>query len=368
MFAIDGETVTGLKHLSGIVGMFARRVHRALRSARRKERATTTREDHTMQLKKTGLWSVTAALALLTIAGCGTIQAFGSKAVGPVLATVNRQAITGPQWQQSMDAIALLSGQAIPSVSAATKKKQVQELMQWSAIEQWALSHHLITNAKANSAAKAAVSSIEQQAGSAATLKSQLKSYHLTLAEFSNFMVSQEKLQAAYTYATKGVKPPTAAAEKTFYKANGSFFAVPATDEVRAILVKSKSTAQSLESEITSGTAKFAVLAKKYSLDKTSASSGGELGSLTLSSSTNGLPTSFTAEMKTLKAGQYGIADTSKGYYLMEVQKVNPASEQSFASVKSEIAAQLQTTNDGTVFNAFGKKILAKAKTHLYLK
>jgi parvulin-like peptidyl-prolyl isomerase len=313
-----------------------------------------------MPIAKKGLWGATTVLALFAIAGCGADPA------AQALATVNGQAITAPQWKQSMEAVALLSGESVPSVTAATKKAQVKELMQWSAVEQWALSHHLITKAKALSDAKAAVSSIEKEAGTTAELKDELKSYHLTLPEFSNFMVDQEMLEAAYTHVTKSVKAPTTAAEKSFYKSNGTLFAEPATDEVRAILVKTDAEATTIEQEITSGADSFATLAKKDSLDKTSAKSGGDLGTLTLTS--NGYPPKFTAEMKSLKAGQYGIADTVNGYYVMEVEKVNPASEESFSSVKSEIESQLEETDDSDAFTSFGEKVLAKAKTHLYLK
>ena len=317
-----------------------------------------------MQFARKSLLGATTALSLVTIAGCGIASAATNASA---LATVNGQAITGPQWKQSMEAISLLSGQPIPKVTLASKKRQVQELMQWSAVEQWAISHHLITLPKARSMAKGAIATIEKQAGSKATLVKQLKSYHLTLSEFTSFMVNQEKLEAAYTYSTKSLKPPPVAQEKAFYKANGSYFAVPATDQVRAILVKSDTQAKTLESDITSGSAKFSALAKKYSLDKTSAKAGGSLGSLTLSS-TNGLPATFTQVMKTLKAGQYGIAKTSSGYYLMQVQKVNPASEQSFTSVKSQIASSLQQTDASAAFTKFGTKILAHDKSHLNLK
>ncbi len=314
-----------------------------------------------MRMAQKSLWGVTTALALLAIAGCG------AEAAGPVLATVNNQSITGPQWKQSMDAIALMQGVAIPSVTKASKLAQVKELMQWSALEQWAVSDHLITHPKAQSMANTAVKDIEKQAGSTSALKSQLKTYHLTLPEFSSFMVNQELLEAAYTHVTKGIKPPTLAEDKAFYKANGSAFAVAATDKVRAILVKSKATAKTIESEITSGADKFATLAKKDSLDKSTASSGGELGDLTLTSSNN-LPANFTKEMKSLKAGQYGIADTPSGYYVMEVQKVNPASEESFSSVKSQIVSSLEQTAAGDAFTKFGNKLLAKDKTHINIK
>ncbi|MCL5065691.1 MAG: hypothetical protein M1600_11575 [Firmicutes bacterium] len=205
-----------------------------------------------MQFARKSLLGATAAFSLVAIAACGIASAATNASV---LATVNGQPITGSQWKQSMEAISLLSGQPISKVTLSSKKRQVKELMQWSAVEQWAISHHLITLPKAQSMAKGAITAIEKQAGSQATLVKQLTSYHLTLAEFTSFMVDQEKLEAVYTYTTKSLKPPTVAAEKAFYKANGSYFAVPATDQVRAILVKSDTQAKTLESDITSGSA-----------------------------------------------------------------------------------------------------------------
>ncbi len=316
-----------------------------------------------MRFGRRAVWGATTGAVLLVVAGCGAVSA---DAHG--LATVNGHAITSADWKQSIEAISLMTtGKPMPKVTAAAKKREIQQLMQWAAVEQWAISHHLTTKAQAEKKAHQSIATIEKQAGGTKALQTRLKGWHLTLPEFYHFAVGQEILQVAYVHVSKGVKPPTATQVKKFYQSNSSLFTSPATDTVRAILVKSKTQADKLLTELKGGHANFAALAKQYSLDKTSAKAGGELGALPLNAA-NGFPTSFTSEMKALKAGQYGIADTSKGYYVMQVQKVSPSSEQPLSAVKSTIQSQLQLASGNKAFAAFSQKTLKAAKAHLYFK
>ncbi len=315
-----------------------------------------------MRFERRVVWGATTGVLLLAAVGCGV-----ASATSHALATVNGHAITDAEWKQSIEAISLMTGQPMPKITASAKKRQIQQLMQWVAVEQWAVSHHLITRSHADTKAHQSITAIEKQAGGTSALKAQLKTYHLTLPQFYRFAVGQEMLQAAYGQVSKGVKPPSAAAVKHYYQSNQRFFENPATDTVRAIVVKSKTQAHSLLTELQAGHANFAALAKQYSLDKTSAKAGGELGPLPLNA-TNGFPASFTTEMKALKAGQYGIADTPQGYYVMQVQKISPASVRPFSSVKSTIQSQLQLVAANQAFAAFSQKTLKAAKTHLAFK
>ncbi len=301
------------------------------------------------------------ALALgIGVAGCGP----AANPSAAVLATVNGQAITNAAWQQTVDGLGLLSGQKLPT-DKADKKSQVEQLMVWSAVEQWTLGHHLITRQKAAKEAQGLVTELESASGGKTGLIAQLKSYGLTLTQFQSFLTDQQILQTAFNKETAHVAPPSAAVVKQYYQQNASLFAQPQSDQVRIILVKTKTLATQLEARLQHG-ASFAALATQYSLDKTSAKNGGQVGSVPISTS-SGLPTGFLSVLSGLKTGQYGIAGTSSGYYVIQVEKITPPSEQPLSAVQSSIVSQLEASAKNQAFQTWGAKVEHQMKTHLYL-
>ena len=313
-----------------------------------------------------GLAAVVAGGMVLALAACGASAQAGS----PPVATVGHDTITKQDWLSTIKSLGLLNGSPLSTTQSA-EYSQVKQLMVWSAVEQYVLAHHWTSNAQAAKQAATALSQIEKQAGSKTALVKQLNTQGLTLANFSSFLTSQEILQAAYARVTKNVKQPTATAIQTYYNQNKSSFVQPATDTVQAILVKTNAQALSLEAELQAGKAQFAALAKADSLDKTSAANGGQMGPIPTSVTTaaaSGIPTAFVTEMDTLKTGQYGIASTSSGYYLMQVTAVTPQSTQSFSSVKSQIASQLLSTAQSNTFQSFGQQQLNKMSHSIKIK
>ncbi len=305
-----------------------------------------------------GLAAVMAVGLVTALAACGT----SAQASSPAVATVGHDTITKQDWLSTIKSLGMLNGSPL-STNKAAEYSQVKQLMVWSAVEQYVLAHHWSTTAQANKQASTALGQIEKQAGSKAALVKRLKSQGLTMANFSSFLTSQEILQAAYGRVTKNVPKPTAAAVQKYYSQNKSSFVQPATDTVQAILVKTKAQATSLETELKAGKAKFAALAKADSLDKASAANGGQMGPIPKSVTTaaaSGIPSAFVTVMDTLKVGQYGIASTPSGYYLMQVTAVTPASTQSFSTVKSQIASQLLSTSQSNAFQSFGMQQLKK--------
>jgi len=321
--------------------------------------------DQVAKTMSKGLVGVMAAGLLALLAACGSTQASS-----PTVATVGHDTITKQEWLTTVKSLGLLNGSPL-STDKSAEYSQVQQIMVWSAVQQYALSHHWITNAKANHQAATALSEIEKEAGGKSALVKQLKTQDLTLADFSSFLSGQELLQAAYNRVTKSVKDPSTAAVKSYYQQNASSFTQPATDTVQAILVKTKAEALSLEAELEAGKATFSALAKADSLDKTTSADGGQMGAVPTNpteATADGVPSQFVTVMDTLKANQYGIADTSAGYYLMQVTKVTPASVESFASVKSQILSQLLDTAKSNRFQSFGEKQLKKLPHQITVK
>lgn len=294
------------------------------------------------------------------IAGCGQ-----TAAAPKPLAVVNGQAITNADWQTTVNALDLLNNTSLPTTTAA-KKSQVQQMMIWAAIEQWALKTHVITHASAANKAKAFLTQVQGGTGGQKGFAKLLKSHHLSATQFQAFMTDQMIIQAAFTKQTASIKSVSASAAQTYYNQNTAQFAQPASDKLRIILVAKQAEAQSLLNQLKSG-GNFAALAKKYSLDKASAASGGSIGSVPQGSG-SGLPSQISTVMDSLKAGQYGIAHTSQGYFVMQVQSITPATTTPFSAVKTQIETQLLQQKQNQVFQAFGQKLESHDKVHLYVK
>jgi parvulin-like peptidyl-prolyl isomerase len=297
-----------------------------------------------------------------SLSGCGLFGAGNSS--DPVLATVNGQAITNSSWLQSIDGLGVLQGQKL-STTTANKKSQVKQLMIWSAVEQWTLAHHLITKKTAQQQAQKLLTQLETSAGSKATLTHDLKGYGLTLPQFSSFLTQQQILQVAFNKETAHVPVPSVTAEQQFYNQNKTQFMNPQSDQVQVILVKSQTEASSIEAQLKGG-ANFATLAKKDSIDPSKAQ-GGELGNVPVSTQ-SGMPTNFVNVMSGLKAGQYGVASTPSGYYVMQVQKVNPPAEQAFTAVEASIKTYLQNNSKNQAFQSWGTRIEKQYKTQFLMK
>ncbi|MCL5116947.1 MAG: peptidylprolyl isomerase [Firmicutes bacterium] len=293
------------------------------------------------------------ALVGTTAAACGTTSSTSS-ATKP-LATVNGQPITVADWQLAVHGTELLNGVSMATGKSA-EKQQVTELASELAVEQWALKHHVVSVATAQKNAKLFVNeNVSTALGGAAKMKTALAAQHLTVASLTQFMVQQMELQAAFSQETKSVKPATQAQALAYYNANKSLFVSPPQDEMRMILVKTKSLAESLMTQLEHG-GSWKALAAKYSLDPGSKNKGGEYGWVNTGPSSN-FVTPFYQEMDKLKPGQYGIAHTQYGYHVIEVQATRPGATQTFASVQSQLTTQLTQQAQDKVFQAFSNKI-----------
>lgn len=124
----------------------------------------------------------------------------------------------------------------------------------------------------------------------------------------------------------------------SYFDLNKSTYNTP--EEVRAsnILVSSKSLALQLESKLNSGE-NFAYLAKKYSIDSTSAKSGGDLGYFTKSS----MVPAFANVAFSLPVGKVSSpVKTQYGWNILKVTDIQPATVATLASVKSKVVAALK--------------------------
>ncbi len=147
-----------------------------------------------------------------------------------------------------------------------------------------------------------------------------------------------------------------------YYQNHREEFKTEKRIRARHILVKDKAQAQKILKELQKG-ADFAQLAKKYSVDKATASKGGELGFFTQKD----MVKPFSDVAFSLKPGQLSpVVKTPFGYHIIQVEEVKPAEQKSFNDVKAKIKSQLLKEKQQEAFNRLMAQIEKKWKVETY--
>lgn len=301
--------------------------------------------------KRSLVMALGATSLVAVIAGCGTQSA---SAASSTVATVGSTNVTSAELANFVNGTEFLQETTFPSTKSE-KTLEVKALVAQTAVNQWALKHHLTTEKKAKASASSMIKNeIEAETGGASGLSTLLKSHHLTSAGLMEYITNQEISASAFTKVTKDVKAPTVSQEEAYYAANKSSFESPQQDELSDIVVKSKSLAAQLLTEAKAGD-NFASLAKKYSIASTG-KTGGSLGYLALSD-TSGISEDMYDAVAGLKAGAFTSYKGTKGYQVVWVQAIKPESVESFSSVQSEIKSDVAQTNDDNAYQAWTKKL-----------
>ncbi len=302
--------------------------------------------------------ALASAGMMMGIAGCGTAAA----AKPLTVAEVQQQPITKAQLTNFVAMTEFFQGTTLPN-NSQEKTLEVKALVQQTAVNQWALAHKLITMKKASSQANQLITSqIEAQVGGAKGLDQLLKSKHLTFATLQTYVTDQMVTQSAFTYATKNVKAPTTASEQQYYQKNKTQFTNPQQDEIRDIVVKSKSEAATILSQVQHG-ANFAQLATKDSIASTG-KSGGSLGYLPVSP-TGGMSLGMYQAVQSMKVGQYTTYQGSQGYHVIQLEATKPATVSPFSQVQSQVSSVLLQQSQDTVYQAFASKVEKSMKISL---
>jgi foldase protein PrsA len=154
---------------------------------------------------------------------------------------------------------------------------------------------------------------------------------------------------------TKNVKVTDAAARK-YYDDNKAQFQTPESREVRHILVKTKSQAAQIRSQLVAG-GDFAALAKKYSQDPGSKDAGGKL--TVLKGQTVPPFEKATFSLKTNEISQ--PVKTQFGFHLVEpLSATKKAGTTPFASVKAQITSQLVDAKRNDVVKKWSEDVTKK--------
>jgi foldase protein PrsA len=141
-----------------------------------------------------------------------------------------------------------------------------------------------------------------------------------------------------------------------YYKENPKRFGVAEKRDLLIILTKTEAQAKSAKQEVESGKS-FESVAKKVSIDPTSKSNGGKLPGVVKGQEEKALDAAvFSAQ----KGKLTGPVKTPFGYYIFEVQKITPGSQQTLKQAEASIKAQLTATHQQKALSTFVKEFKKK--------
>ena len=157
---------------------------------------------------------------------------------------------------------------------------------------------------------------------------------------------------------TKGSDKISDAEVKSYYEKNKERFVQPERRDLRVVLTKTKAKADQAEAALESGDS-FSAVAKKYSIDQASKAEGGKLPGVAKGQQEKALD---DAVFEAKKGELTGPVKTQFGYYVFEVSKVTPASQQSQQAATPTIKQLLVSQKQQKSIEDFAKKFQDKWK------
>lgn len=151
-------------------------------------------------------------------------------------------------------------------------------------------------------------------------------------------------------------KKPSQQEIKSYYEQHKSQYGQPERRNILIVLTKTQAQAEKAKKEIQSGKS-FATVAKSVSIDPVSKAAGGSLPGVVKGQEQKALDEAvFKAQLNVLG----GPIKTPFGYYLYEVKKTLPASQQPLSSVQSSIQQQLTAQKQQKALSEFVKNFRKK--------
>lgn len=185
-----------------------------------------------------------------------------------------------------------------------------------------------------------------------------LKSYGYTQEDLLYQVKIRQLSQKLRDKILKGTDKVTDAQIAAYYNKNKENFAQPEKRDLRIVLTKSKAKAEAAKKAIENGESWKAV-AKRYSIDQGSKANGGLLTGVPKGQQEKALD---DATFKAAKGKVEGPIKTQFGYYVFEVVKVTPGTQQSLAQAKESIKQLLISQNQQKKSQDFGKAFEKKWK------
>jgi foldase protein PrsA len=157
---------------------------------------------------------------------------------------------------------------------------------------------------------------------------------------------------------TKGEDKVSDAQIEEYYNKNKQRFAQPERRDLRIVLTKGKAKADQAKAALEDGDS-FKSVAKRYSIDQASKAQGGKLPAVAKGQQEKALD---DAIFKAKKGELVGPVKTQFGYYVFEVTKVTPASQQTLAQAKETIKQTLSSQNQQKALDKFVKSFRKRWK------
>ncbi|HZU40700.1 MAG TPA: peptidyl-prolyl cis-trans isomerase [Solirubrobacteraceae bacterium] len=186
-----------------------------------------------------------------------------------------------------------------------------------------------------------------------------------TKAQYQAFLAQTGQTQADIVYRfrihviftkllAKRSTKVTPAQIQSYYKSHLSQFGTPQTRDVRLVLAKTAAQADAAKAALQHGQS-WAAVVKKYSTDPTTKSTGGLLQGLSSSGSQDAALTQ--AAMSAPKGALMGPVKAQFGYYVFEVVKIHPATQQSLSAATPIIRQTLSNQNQNNAQTALNNQI-----------
>ncbi|MDE3070139.1 MAG: peptidyl-prolyl cis-trans isomerase [Acidobacteriota bacterium] len=155
------------------------------------------------------------------------------------------------------------------------------------------------------------------------------------------------KIQEKVTKNAK--KKPSKAEVRKYYDEHTAQFGKPESRNLQIILTKTEAAAKQAKSEVQSGKS-FASVAKSVSIDPLSKTNGGTLSEVTKGQEEKALSEAvFAAKVGVLS----GPVKTPFGYYIFNVTKILPSSQQPLAAAEATISAQISSQAQQKALSTF---------------
>jgi foldase protein PrsA len=253
-----------------------------------------------------------------------------------VAARVNGQAIKVSELNTQLDQLKkqypqMFTGNDAEGRLLDFKQRLLENLINQALIEQAAKDKKLtVSDGDIDKQITQLRSGFKDQAQFDAALKSAGLSVDQLKSQIKNQLVTQKLVESLASNSKV-----SDADIQAYYEKNKAQFYQKAAKRVSNILFKSsdKAAAEKTLKQLQAGTITFAAAAKQYSIDTASASKGGDLGW----PSSAYLP-EFQSAVDKLKKGQMsGLVQSQVGYHIILVTDERAGSQQSLASVKSQI-------------------------------
>ncbi|HEY7934499.1 MAG TPA: peptidyl-prolyl cis-trans isomerase [Solirubrobacteraceae bacterium] len=163
------------------------------------------------------------------------------------------------------------------------------------------------------------------------------------------------KLQTKVTEKAKAV---STAAASGYYNQHRANYGSPEKRNLLIVLTKTQAQAKAAKREIASGKS-FKSVAKRVSIDPVSKTAGGVLNGIGKGEEEKALDTAvFAAKVGVLS----GPINTPFGYYIFEVKKVMPATQQTFAETQTQIKQTLASEGEKNAMSNFVKEFKQRWK------